>query len=184
MENLFWRYPFALEHREHVKALASSLFWGLAPLHGYGEEEERLLQAACLLHDIGIHIGYPDHHKHGAYLVLSEPLLGLDHREQALIALLVRYHRRGDPTLGPFRSLAKRGDAKRLARLAVILRLAEMLDRTRSQRVKGLRVEVGPGVRLALLAGADPWVERVEAEKQAPLFQKVYGRPLEVVWEG
>lgn len=184
VENLFWRYPFALEHREHVKALASSLFWGLAPLHGYGEEEERLLQAACLLHDIGIHIGYPDHHKHGAYLVLSEPLLGLDHREQALIALLVRYHRRGDPTLGPFRSLAKRGDAKRLARLAVILRLAEMLDRTRSQRVKGLRVEVGPGVRLALLAGADPWVERVEAEKQAPLFQKVYGRPLEVVWEG
>ncbi|BDG20279.1 exopolyphosphatase (plasmid) [Thermus thermophilus] len=184
VENLFLRYPFPEAHRDRVKALARALFRGLRPLHGYGEEEERLLLEAAHLHDIGMHIGYHDHHKHGAYLVLSEALFGLSHREQALLALLVRYHRRGDPEAGPFRSLLQRGDGGRLKRLSALLRLAEMLERTRSGRVRGVRVEVGEAVRLLLEAEADPWAERLEAEKQAGLFQKAFGRPLEVVWAG
>lgn len=183
VENLFLRYPFPHPHRDRVKALAQALFQGTRPLHGYGEEERLLLEAAHL-HDIGMHLGYHDHHRHGAYLVLAEPLLGLSHREQALLALLVRYHRRGNPEAGSLRPLLTRGDGKRLKRLAVLLRLAEMLERTRSGRVRGVRVEVGAGVRLRLEAEADPWVERVEAAKQGELFREAFGKPLEVVWEG
>ncbi len=182
VENLFLRYPFPVEHRERVKALALALFEGLRPLHGYGEEERRLLLEAAHLHDIGMHLGYHEHHKHGAYLVLSEPLYGLSHREQALLALLVRYHRRGNPEAGGFRGLLGRGDGKRLKRLAVLLRLAEMLERTRSGRVQGVRVELGEGVRLHLEAEEEPWVEKVEAEKQAGLFQAAFGLGLEVLW--
>ncbi|WP_198665524.1 Ppx/GppA family phosphatase [Thermus sediminis] len=184
LENLFLHYPFAEAHREQVKALAQALFQGLVPLHGYGEEEGRLLLEAAHLHDIGMHIGYHEHHKHGAYLVLSGPLFGLTHREQALLALLVRYHRRGNPDPGPFRSLLGRGDGKRLKRLAALLRLAEMLERTRSGRVEGVRVELGERVRLLLQAPEDPWVERLEAEKQEGLFREAFGVGLEVVWEG
>ncbi|MFN3368016.1 MAG: Ppx/GppA family phosphatase [Thermus sp.] len=184
VENLFRRYPFRPDHRERVKALALALYRGLLPLHRYGPEEERLLLEAAHLHDIGMHLGYHEHHKHGAYLVLSEPLLATPHREQALLALLVRYHRRGKPSLGGFRGLMARGDGKRLLRLAALLRLAEMLERTRSGRVKGVRVELGERVRLALEAEADPWVERLEAEKQGELFQEAFGLPLEVVWKG
>lgn len=182
VENLFRRYPFAEAHRERVKALALALFQGLRPVHGYGEEEERLLKEAAHLHDIGMHLGYYEHHKHGAYLVLSEPLLAMSQREQVLLALLVRYHRRGEPALGGFRPLMARGDAKRLLRLAVLLRLAEMLERTRVGRVRGVRVVLGAGVRLELLAAEEPWVERLEAEKQAGLFQEAFGLPLEVAW--
>ncbi|WP_243089748.1 Ppx/GppA family phosphatase [Thermus neutrinimicus] len=184
VENLFRRYPFRPDHRERVKALALALYQGLLPLHRYGPEEEHLLLEAAHLHDIGMHLGYHEHHKHGAYLVLSEPLLATPHREQALLALLVRYHRRGKPSLGGFRGLMARGDGKRLLRLAALLRLAEMLERTRSGRVKGVRVELGGRVRLALEAEADPWVERLEAEKQGELFQEAFGLPLEVVWKG
>ena len=154
VENLFRRYPFRADHRERVKALALALYRGLSPLHGYGPEEERLLLEAAHLHDIGMHLGYHEHHKHGAYLVLSEPLLGTPHREQVLLALLVRYHRRGEPSLGGYRNLMARGDGKRLWRLAALLRLAEMLERTRSGRVKGVRVELGERVRLTLEAEA------------------------------
>lgn len=184
VENLFLRYPFPVAHRERVKALASALFEGLRPLHGYGEEERRLLLEAAHLHDVGMHLGYHEHHKHGAYLVLSEPLYGFSHREQALLALLVRYHRRGNPEAGGFRGLLGRGDGKRLKRLAVLLRLAEMLERTRSGRVQGVRVELGERVRLHLEAKEEPWVEKVEAEKQAGLFQEVFGLGLEVLWDG
>jgi len=182
VENLFRRYPFRADHRERVKALALALYRGLSPLHGYGPEEERLLLEAAHLHDIGMHLGYHEHHKHGAYLVLSEPLLGTPHREQVFLALLVRYHRRGEPSLGGYRNLMARGDGKRLWRLAALLRLAEMLERTRSGRVKGVRVELGERVRLTLEAEEDPWVERLEAEKQGGLFQEAFGLPLEVVW--
>ncbi|TBH16541.1 Ppx/GppA phosphatase family protein [Thermus thermamylovorans] len=184
VENLFQRYPFAQEHRERVKALAQALFRELHPLHRYGPEEERLLLEAAHLHDIGMHLGYHEHHKHGAYLLLSEPLFGFAHREQALLALLVRYHRRGNPTPGPLRPLLERGDGKRLLRLAALLRLAEMLERTRSGRVRGVRAELGERVHLRLEAPAEPWVELLEAGKQAGLFLEAFGLPLEVAWEG
>jgi len=182
VENLFLHYPFAEAHRDRVKALAEALFLGLFPLHGYGEGERRLLLEAAHLHDIGMHIGYHEHHKHGAYLVLSGPLFGFSHREQALLALLVRYHRRGRPEPGPFRGLFQRGDGKMLKRLAAMLRLAEMLERTRSGRVRGVRVEVGERVRLVLEASDEPWVERLEVEKQEGLFREAFGFGLEVAW--
>lgn len=184
VENLFLRYPFSEAHRERVKALALGLFQGLEPLHGYGAEEQRLLLEAAHLHDIGMRLGYREHHKHGAYLVLAEPLFGCTHREQALLALLVRYHRRGKPEAGAYQVLFQRGDRKRLKRLATLLRLAEMLERTRSGRVRGVEVEVGERVRLVLKASEDPWVERLEAEKQEGLFREAFGLGLEVAWEG
>lgn len=184
VENLFLRYPFPEAHRERVKALALSLFQGLKPLHGYGPEEERLLLEAAHLHDIGMALGYRDHHKHGAYLVLAEPLFGFTHREQALLALLVRYHRRGKPEARAFQALLARGDKGRLRRLAALLRLAEMLECTRSGRVRGVRVEVGERVRLVLEASEEPWVERLEAQRQEGLFREAFGLGLEVVWEG
>lgn len=156
VENLFRHYPFNEAHRERVKALALELFQGLAPLHGYGEGERRLLLEAAHLHDIGMHIGYHEHYKHGAYLVLSSPLFAMSHREQALPALLVRYHRRGKPEPGAFRSLLSRGDARLLLRFSALLRLAEILERTRSGRVRGARVALWEWVRLLLEASEEP----------------------------
>ena len=182
VENLFLHYPFSEAHRERVKALALELFQGLAPLHGYGESERRLLLEAAHLHDIGMHIGYHEHHKHGAYLVLSGPLFGVSHREQALLALLVRYHRRGRPEPGAYRSLLGRGDRKLLLRLSTLLRLAEMLERTRSGRVRGVRVELGERARLFLEATEEPWVEVLEASRQEALFREAFGVGLEVGW--
>jgi exopolyphosphatase/guanosine-5'-triphosphate,3'-diphosphate pyrophosphatase len=98
------------------------------------------------------------------------------------LALLVRYHRRGKPEPGAFRSLLNRGDARLLLRLSALLRLAEMLERTRSGRVRGVRVALGERVRLLLEASEEPWVEVVEASKQEGLFREAFGVGLEVVW--
>ena len=46
------------------------------------------------------HHDYNDHHKHSFYLVLNAGLPGFSHRELAMIALLVRAHRKGTPSLG------------------------------------------------------------------------------------
>ncbi|MGQ9735081.1 MAG: Ppx/GppA phosphatase family protein [Thermaceae bacterium] len=182
VEALFHRYPFDPAHRDRVVALALALFDALAPLHRLGDPERRLLREAAFLHDIGMHVGYRDHHKHGAYLALAEPLPGLTHREQALLTLLIRYHRRGDPAFGTLKPLFAKGEKRLLLTLAALLRLAEMLERPRTGRVQEVRVELGQQVRLHLEAAEEPWVEILETEKQVGLFAKAFGKGLEVAW--
>lgn len=182
VQALFHRYPFDPAHRDRVAGLALALFDALAPLYPLGPWERRLLQEAAFLHDIGMHVGYRDHHKHGAYLVLSEPLPGLSHQEQAFLALLVRYHRRGKPELKDLKPLFAKGEKALLLRLSALLRLAEHLERPRTGRVRGVRVEIGERVRLRLEASEEPWVEILETQKQADLFAKAFGLGLEVVW--
>jgi exopolyphosphatase/guanosine-5'-triphosphate,3'-diphosphate pyrophosphatase len=184
VRNLFARYPQDYGHTARVRHFCRSLFRLLAPLHGYGQAEEQLLDEAALLHDIGMSVGYYDHHKHGEYLVMSGAMPGLTHREQVLLGLLVRYHRKGEPRPGAYRSVLQEGDNKRLLRLATILRISEYLERSRIGRVEGLSVEIGSKqVRLTLLAQDEPWVELTQTRKQARLFQHAFGLELLVEWE-
>ncbi|WP_337867307.1 Ppx/GppA phosphatase family protein [Meiothermus sp.] len=183
VRNLFARYPQDYGHTARVRHFCRLLFGLLAPLHGYGQAEEQLLDEAALLHDIGMSVGYYDHHKHGEYLVMSAAIPGLTHREQVLLGLLVRYHRKGEPRPGAYRSVLQDGDTKRLLRLATILRIGEYLERSRAGRVEGLEIAIGSKqVRLTLRAEEEPWVEISETGKQAGLFQQAFGRELLVEW--
>ena len=67
----------------------------------------------------------------------------------------------------------------RRAKLAVMLRLAEHLERARSDRVKELSVEAAESsVTLRLGGPENTWVEAWEAQKDAALFKRVFGRRL------
>ena len=98
--------------------------------------ERELLWAASMLHDIGMSVDYDDHHKHSRYLILNGGLPGFAPVEVAIIAQAARYHRKGMPEPGPLRALFGPGDAERLDRCAVLLRLAEDLERSRDQLVR------------------------------------------------
>lgn len=180
IDNLFCCYRQPLRHTASVRRLARRIFYGLAPLHGLGPEEAELLDSAAVLHDIGMAVGYHNHHKHGAYLVETSYLLnGFTHREQALLILLVRYHRKGSPRWGRWRDLARPGDDKLLITLAACLRLAEYLERARAGRVSDVRVWITKKTTtLELIAEEDPTVEIWEAKKHTSLFEQAFGRRL------
>lgn len=182
VRNLMRRYHDAPEHNEHVARLALELFDGLAPLHGYGPFERELLGAAALLHDIGMAINYYDHHKHGFFLVMSAALPGFSHREQALIALLVRYHRKGKPGEQGLGKLLEPGDLSRVEKLSALLRLAEYLERSKAQRVRGLRCHLGEHyVQIEVLSAGDAETELHQARLHADLLESAYGLTLELV---
>jgi exopolyphosphatase / guanosine-5'-triphosphate,3'-diphosphate pyrophosphatase len=179
VQNLFAHYPQPQAHTERVRLLSRRLFEGLEPLHRYGPTEARLLDDAAYLHDIGMAVNYYDHHKHSAYLVTSAAIPGLTPREQALLALLVQYHRKGDPKINAYKSILEDGDDRLLLRLAACLRLAEYLERSRAGRVRDLSLEIEKKtVRIALRAAEIPRVELREAGKQAGIFKKAFGREL------
>lgn len=177
-----------LLHRHHppsrtygVRNLAAGLFDALEPLHGLGMAERELLDAGAAVRDIGKTVNHFRHYRHAAYMVTWSDLSGFTHREQALLALLARYHRGGTPKLREFGSLARSGDKDLLTRLTVILRLAQAINGLHGGNIRDLSVELDDDVvRLRIAADHPPLIEIWEASKHAEMFQKVFGRRLVV----
>lgn len=181
--NLVAAFRCDVPHAEHVAALATGLYDELARigLQGVDRRERELLWAAGMLHDAGVLVDYNDHHKHGHYLVLNAGLPGFDHAELALIALLVRGHRKALPTIEGYEDVLGRQDAGRLDRLAACLRVAEQLERGRARGVREVRAEARDGVaRLLVRAEDDPTVALWSAGLEAPAFERAFGRGLEL----
>lgn len=179
--NLARIYNYESIHSAKVRELSFSLFDQLRSLHGYGDWERELLGYAALIHDIGVAVGYYDHHKHGMYLVLNAALQGFTHREVALLALLVRYHRKGDVKVDDYSAVLGPDDEERVGRLAAMLRIAEFLERRKSQVIHGLEVEIGDGVIVRTQHTDDAAIEIWDANRRASLFEKAFGRPIEIV---
>jgi exopolyphosphatase / guanosine-5'-triphosphate,3'-diphosphate pyrophosphatase len=181
--NLAAQYRSDGEHTRHVAALALGMFDELAELglHAGDPGERELLWAASMLHDIGMSIDYDDHHKHSRYLILNGGLPGYSPVETAIIAQAARYHRKGMPVPGPMAALFKEGDCERLDRCAVLLRLAEDLERSRDQLVRRTTMALNNGdVELHLISDGEAAVPRWAAGRETELFARAFHRGLSV----
>ena len=173
-------------HGEKVAALASRLFDDLAAVHGMSPRERVLLQAGALLHDVGDFVRYEGHHKHGYYLVLHSDIMGLSPEERAVVANVVRYHRKSAPSDAHpnFRELSK--DARATVRgLAAIVRIADALDREHKGKVFGLRATATKSrVRLQIAGAEDRELEEWTVLDKAALFREVFGLEMTLVTDG
>lgn len=180
--NLMRQYHDDPAHNGHVRLLALALFDGLRPWHPYGEAERELLGHAAWIHDVGMAVDYYRHEHHGFALTLGRALPGFDHREQALLALLVRFHRKGTPADEGLGAVLEAGDVERLRLLAGVLRLAEYLERGKAQRVACVDV-VADGDEIVVYARSegDVHVEVEAAGLRRELLAQALGRSLRVV---
>src|SRR5215213_4096442 len=152
-----------------------------ARAHPGKRPERELLWAAAMLHDIGVAVDYDDHHKHSKYLILSAGLPGYTQREIGLIAQIARYHRKGTPGLDDIAPLAAKGDDGLVARCATLLRLAEQLERSRDQLVRGVHLAVeDAAAELRLEGSGDVALARWSAQRQDELFEKTFAKRLAV----
>ena len=117
------------------------------------------------------------HHKHGEYLVLNGDIPGLEGRDRAIVAALVRYHNRKSEPAGHHVAYSSlNNNDKRIARrLAAILRIAEALDHSHRQRVMQLRAAFqGGAVGLQVDARGDAAEDLLDANRSAELFEKEF----------
>ena len=183
VENVANRYHDDLRHQRHVAELSLQVYDGLGGLGvvDVDETDRELLWAACLLHDIGTAIDYDDHHKHSRYLVLNAGLPGFAPREVELIALIARYHRKGQPDVSELGALERPGDERRLSTLSGIIRLAEQLERSRDRAVAAVAVGSSNGtVTLRPETRADATVAIWSARRSADLLERAVGRTIEI----
>jgi exopolyphosphatase/guanosine-5'-triphosphate,3'-diphosphate pyrophosphatase len=164
-------------HAEHVRELSVLLFDQLQPVHHLPAQSRVLLEAGALLHDTGHMISHRGHHKHGEYLVLNGDIPGLEGRDRAIVAGLVRYHNRKSEPAGHHMAYSSLNNSdKRIARrLAAILRIAEGLDHSHRQRVTQLRAAFQrTAVGLQITARGDATEDLLDANRSAELFEKEF----------
>lgn len=177
------KYRFDGEHAVRVARTAHSLFEQTLALHDFQESERLLLEIAALLHDIGHFIGTINHDKHGYYILKNSPLIGLDERQQDMIALIIRSHRKTMPTGQEevFKSLAQK-DRLIVSRLCAFLRLADALEVSHTNRIRGVRLSKSKrGWQLQMMGEGNLLLERWALEKRKSLFEEVFATRLEIL---
>jgi exopolyphosphatase/guanosine-5'-triphosphate,3'-diphosphate pyrophosphatase len=176
------RCSYSPEHAAQVTRLALSLFDQTRSIHQLGDREREWLEYAGLLHDIGVHISYPRHHKHSYYLIKNGDLRGFEPEEIEVIGLVARYHRSATPkkTHEGFAELG--GKQRRTVRtLAAILRLAEGLDRSHAQAISGIELqERGEKYLLKVRTAGDAELEVWAAGRHIEPFERLVAKPVGV----
>jgi len=171
-------------HAETVVRLALELFDSAKAigLHDLGKKERELLKYAAYLHDVGDFISFTNHHAHSYYIVRNADLLGFESKEIAMMADLVRYHRkrpprRKDPEL---EDLDERAQQKVIA-MSAFMRLAETLDRSHAELVRAVELRKnGKDVVLVVDADTDVSLEVWGVEGDSKAFKRAFDRELRV----
>ncbi len=170
------RYRVDRDHATLVTDMALLLFDQLQDLHGLPTDARTLLEAAGLLHDVGIFISASKHHKHSWYIISESELVGLSARQRELVANIARYHRKRHPTVKhpPFAALTGR-EREIVAKLAAILRVADVLDREHGQHVELVRADHRDRrLVLEVMTDRNLRLERWAAPKKFELFEELF----------
>lgn len=174
------RFRYDAHHSKQVCRLALTLFDDLASVHRLPAAARPLLEVAALLHDVGNTVSYHRHHKHTYYLINNAEIPGLPDRERELVARVARYHRRTDPD---FSHTGMEGlspaEARFVRGASTILRLADSLDRSHRQIISRVRgVPSAASVSIWVEARQPVDLELWDAQHEAPLFRRVFGKKL------
>lgn len=136
------KFHFDEAHARHVATLATSLFDQTVDIHGMDERARVLLEVAGFVHDIGNYIRSSGHHKHGQYIVENSEIFGLSRNDIRIVGNVVRYHRRSSPNSAHAGYVSLTRDERTLVlKLCALVRVADSLDRSHTQRIKSAEVE-------------------------------------------
>ncbi len=176
------KFHFDEAHALHTAKLSQVLFRALQDEHRLDPRFELLLYIATLLHDSGHFISNRSHHKHSMYLILNGELFGLGRRDTLLVALTARYHRRASPrpthegyvSLDPDSRLA-------VSKMAAILRVADALDRSMSQRIDDIECVRTNGRLVITVPHVDDLsLEQLALKQRGTFFEDIFGLQIQL----
>lgn len=178
-------FRYEKSHSHHVAMLAVKIFDQTQSMHKLGRMEREFLEAAALLHEIGIFVSHARHHQHAYYLIKNSELLGYTDNEKEIIGNIARYHRKSHPKPKHEGFAQLNSEDQQVVRiLSSILRIADGLDRTHLSAVKDVKVKrTGKQVKFLLKTarGKNIEMELWGAERKKELFEEVFDVTVEFV---
>jgi exopolyphosphatase/guanosine-5'-triphosphate,3'-diphosphate pyrophosphatase len=177
LEQVSQKYLLDRAHTQHVSQLALNLFYQLHDLHQLPEKYASVLHAAATLHDIGLFVAYPKHHKHSYYLIKSSGMNSFSKIDLDLIANVARYHRKAHPSQKHLAFSQLNADQQQIVRkLSAILRVADALDFTHDQTVEAATCAHKKSRHLVIAASSQISLKNhlQRASEKARLMQEVF----------
>src|SRR5207342_1701092 len=90
--------------------------------------DKRILELACIVHDIGRKVDVKHHPDVGAKMLLADSWLPVNESERRCVAYLTRYHRGAVPEVGFDEVLTGSENRRRMRIVLSIVRAADALD--------------------------------------------------------
>lgn len=155
-KNMAHRYASNKAHNEMLLKTACIIFDVVKKNAGLTPRDRLLLQVACYLHDCGKYISMVNVADCSYNIIMSTEIIGLSDRERRIIANTVKYN---TAQLTYYRDIAESDllnteDYMLMCQLVAILRIANCLDQSYMQKLKGLSV-VRKDKKLILTADTD-----------------------------
>ncbi len=176
--NIGKRYLGSRKRAETLDNITLTIFDGMKKIHGMGKRERLYLRLAALLHDCGKYISMVNLGEDSYNIIMSTEIIGLSDEEREIVANVVRFNH------SPFQyyeELRARGSGLRheaylvIAKLTAILRLANSLDCSHKQKLKGIKAQLKDNTLvLTVDTQADITLERGFFEEREGFFQEVF----------
>jgi exopolyphosphatase/guanosine-5'-triphosphate,3'-diphosphate pyrophosphatase len=171
------KYLIDTAHAEQTRALAVQLFDRLANEHQLGQRHRMLLEVAAILHEVGMFVSSRAHHKHSLYLIAHSEILGLTQDELAMVANIARYHRRSRPKPSHTEYMTRPREQRMIVnKLAALLRVADALDISRTQRIDGFESRIdNNGLIISVKTHGDLTLEERSLAEKGDMLLDIYG---------
>lgn len=137
---LMMRYHVDAEQTHRTKTYAKHSFDQVASRWELNDADWNMLSWAVSVSKIGMDISHSQYHRHSAYLIENSDLMGFGQEEQEQLALIVLGHRRSLTRMFGYEFAKKM--SRRLIRLIILLRLANVLSRGHSEEQPPFSVSV------------------------------------------
>lgn len=176
--NISKRYMGSRKRAETLEKITTTIFDSMKKIHGLGERERLYLRLASILHDCGKYISLVNIGETSYNIIMATEIIGLSHMEREIVANIVRFNHSDFVYYGQQQAGAPALDKDSyliIAKLTAILRLANSLDRSHKQKMKGAKASLKDGeLILTVNTQEDITLEKGFFEAGTGFFKEVF----------
>lgn len=187
-KNIAKRYSNSKSHIQGTMNLCLNIFDSMKKVHGMGKRERLLIQIAALLHDCGKYISMGNVSECSYQIIMSTEIIGLSSLERKMIAYAVRYNTTAFVYYDEIQMLGAGIDREsyiKIAKMTAILRLANAMDRSHCQKVKGIKTVLKDReLQMVMDSSQDISLELGLLQDKVAFFEEVFGIRLVIRGKG
>lgn len=177
--NIAKRYSTSKSHIQGTTDVALAIFDSIRKIHGMEARQRLLLQIAAQLHDCGKYISMGDVAECSYRIIMATEIIGLSTEERKIIANAVRYNTTDFVSYEMLKDEETGLDRSQyllIAKLTAILRLANAMDRSHYQKVKGIKAVLKEReLQLVVDSDQDISLELGLLKDKVQFFEEVFG---------
>lgn len=171
------RYLYDSAHAAFVEELALRVFDTIKGSFGLTRKDRFLLQLACVLHDIGKYVNIKRHYVHSYNIIRASDILGVSEKELDIVANIARFHSMHTPSgQSDAFNFYSADDKVRTSKLVAVIRVADALDRSHTQKVKITSVSLkGNELVIQAVSRYDVLIDKWTFNEKSEFMKEVFG---------